>query len=261
MLRAPSSPASAGWYHPGASEHRPGSFSGRVVPFVGPNACGVPRTAGVWVGRRMGHSPVPVRPKPVAALRAPRPRGGHRLPAGRALRPSQGGLARPQAAAGSRECRARLGLHVAMDHVSLEILDGNGVPVTPGEEGEVVVTSLSAFAMPFIRYRLGDVSRFLENACRCGISFPRIVPPPGRADTTIRLPSGGIRSPLGLQCIVLRSFAHVDRYRLIQERTDHLVVQLVVDRNRPRDFPELRRHVSGVPRRRGAAGRPGRRCR
>ena len=57
----------------------------------------------------------------------------------------------------------------------------DGRPARPGEVGEVVATRLHAFAMPFIRYRLGDFSRLEGDSCAaCGRAFPLLGPVRGR---------------------------------------------------------------------------------
>jgi phenylacetate-CoA ligase len=78
--------------------------------------------------------------------------------------------------------------HVFTDNVVMEILDNDGHPTLPGERGEIVLTSLTNYAMPFIRYRIGDYSHFLENqTCNCGLSFPLIGPIEGRKDDSFTL--------------------------------------------------------------------------
>ena len=94
------------------------------------------------------------------------------------------------------ECPAHEGLHVNADHVLLEGLEGDR-PVGWGKSGGVVLTSLNAFAMPFIRYRLEDIGMLLKENCSCGSSFPLIAPPLGRDWDMIRLPSGKLLSAHG----------------------------------------------------------------
>jgi phenylacetate-CoA ligase len=66
------------------------------------------------------------------------------------------------------ECQAHQGFHVPEDHLHVEVLDSNGDPVAPGEKGDLVVTTLRREAMPFIRYRLGDISAVITEPCPCG---------------------------------------------------------------------------------------------
>jgi phenylacetate-CoA ligase len=87
------------------------------------------------------------------------------------------------------ECPERSGLHVFEDLVVLEIIDPDtGEVLPPGELGEVVITSLWREAMPFLRYRTGDVAMYLEyEKCRCGRTFPRISRSKGRTAHLLRV--------------------------------------------------------------------------
>jgi phenylacetate-CoA ligase len=127
------------------------------------------------------------------------------------------------------ECPAHQGLHVNSDHVILECVHGDQ-PVESGEPGASVVTTLNAFAMPFIRYRLGDICTFIEKKCGCGRSFPLIGPPQGRKLDMIRLPSGRILSPWSF-IHRLRIFDCIDQFHIVQERTDHFVLQIILSGN------------------------------
>jgi phenylacetate-CoA ligase len=126
------------------------------------------------------------------------------------------------------DCPAHDGLHVNADQFIVECLGDDGQPVEPGQLGEVVVTSLYGFVMPFIRYRLGDIATFIEGQCSCGSTFPLISAPLGRQDDVLRLPSGKILSTINLGWIA-SSIDGVNQFRYIQERLDHFVLQLVVN--------------------------------
>ncbi len=125
------------------------------------------------------------------------------------------------------ECRAHEGLHVNADQLILEVLGEDGTPAAPGQPGVVVLTSLYGFVMPFIRYRLGDMCTLIDKPCSCGSTFPLISAPAGRHEDVVRLPSGTIRSALGLGLIV-DEVDGIDQYRVVQERPDLLVVKLVL---------------------------------
>lgn len=68
------------------------------------------------------------------------------------------------------ECEYHDGLHVLPWSCHIEVLDADGLPVQPGEEGDIVVTSHTNRAMPLIRYRIGDRARVPSSdaPCRCG---------------------------------------------------------------------------------------------
>lgn len=81
------------------------------------------------------------------------------------------------------ECEARTGLHVWSDHFLAEIIDPEtGEQVEPGEKGELVLTTLSKEAVPFLRYRTKDITVLDTEPCECGRTHPRIRKIMGRAD-------------------------------------------------------------------------------
>jgi phenylacetate-CoA ligase len=123
------------------------------------------------------------------------------------------------------ECPAHEGLHVQADQVILETLRDDGQPCAAGEPGTAVITGLSNYTMPLIRYRLGDICATVNQRCACGSVLPLVSAPKGRREAMVRLPSGQLRSALGLGSVV-DEFDEVDQYRFIQESQDHLVVQL-----------------------------------
>ena len=75
---------------------------------------------------------------------------------------------------GGVECRALKGCHVREADLLLEIVDEQGYPVPDGQSGEIVLTTLTRTGMPLIRYRTGDVSRFLTGQCPCGSILKRL---------------------------------------------------------------------------------------
>jgi phenylacetate-CoA ligase len=131
------------------------------------------------------------------------------------------------------ECPAHKGLHINADHVILELAEDT-VPAEAGENGNAVITALNAYAMPFIRYRLGDVVERIGTKCPCGSSFPLIGHVKGREDEMVQLPSGKLLSSFGLQC-VLRHFNGIDQFRFIQRGPGSLTLQLAVRESFQRD--------------------------
>lgn len=70
---------------------------------------------------------------------------------------------------GGVDCEARCGYHLREADMLFEIIDPTSGEVVPdGESGEVVFTTLTRRGMPLIRYRTGDVSRFIPERCPCG---------------------------------------------------------------------------------------------
>ena len=76
---------------------------------------------------------------------------------------------------GAVDCGARSGGHIREADLFIEIIDpATGCPVPDGEWGEVVFTTLNRIGMPLIRYRTGDLSRFIPEPCRCGTLLKRL---------------------------------------------------------------------------------------
>jgi phenylacetate-CoA ligase len=81
------------------------------------------------------------------------------------------------------ECTAHQGIHYWADYYILEILDPQTLePVTPGEMGEMVVTTLRKEAAPLVRYRTRDLTRLIPEPCPCGNPLPRHEHLLGRSD-------------------------------------------------------------------------------
>lgn len=84
-------------------------------------------------------------------------------------------------------------LHVNSDYSHVEIVDEHGVP-TDGE-GFVVGTTYHNLAMPLLRYRLSDRSRWKPGRCACGRPFPMIEPVTGKFEDSITGSGGAVISP------------------------------------------------------------------
>jgi phenylacetate-CoA ligase len=73
------------------------------------------------------------------------------------------------------ECSAHQGLHVLEDYFFPEVIDpASGRPLADGEEGELVLTTLSKQAMPMLRYRTGDMTAVYPGTCPCGRTLRRM---------------------------------------------------------------------------------------
>jgi phenylacetate-coenzyme A ligase PaaK-like adenylate-forming protein len=94
---------------------------------------------------------------------------------------------------GGVECEALNGYHLREADLLFEIVDfGTGRPVPDGEYGEVVFTTLTREAMPFIRYRTGDRGRFLTDPCPCGTCLRRLERVRARLAGRARLGTGAM---------------------------------------------------------------------
>ncbi len=89
---------------------------------------------------------------------------------------------------GGVDCEARRGYHLREADLLFEIIEPvSGERLPDGEYGEVVFTTLTRRGMPLIRYRTGDVSRFLTDACPCGTRLKTLERITHRLDGRVRI--------------------------------------------------------------------------
>ena len=88
----------------------------------------------------------------------------------------------------SGECRYRCGLHFAEDNFLPEVIDSaTGSVKSRGDEGELVVTTLTKEGIPLLRYRTKDITRLHYEKCECGRTHVRMDKPLGRADDMLKI--------------------------------------------------------------------------
>lgn len=123
------------------------------------------------------------------------------------------------------ECPDGLGYHLMAETHIVELLDDDGRPVAPGEEGEVVVTDLRNFATPLIRYAPGDRA-VAAGTCPCGRGLPSIGRILGRRRDLLVHPDGRRNWPTVGQGD-FPALADVLEYQFIQHAPDHIEMRLV----------------------------------
>ncbi len=111
------------------------------------------------------------------------------------------------------------GLHVWEDHFYPEVVDPLSGEVLPdGQEGELVLTSLTKQAMPVLRYRTRDLTRLLPGTAR---SMRRMEKVTGRTDDLIIL-RGVNLYPTQVEELVLRVPALSPHFQCVLDRDGHL---------------------------------------
>lgn len=124
------------------------------------------------------------------------------------------------------ECSEHAGYHTNMDLVVAEFAK-DGEHVTVGESGEIILTPLWNYAMPLIRYKVGDIGTPSDESCPCGRGLPLMKVLEGRFEDFIILPSDRIISPLVTSRYV-EDIEGIAEYRIIQETKDSFIIQLVL---------------------------------
>ncbi|MEM2522668.1 MAG: hypothetical protein QXW82_05915 [Candidatus Bathyarchaeia archaeon] len=130
------------------------------------------------------------------------------------------------------ECNEHCGLHIITDSVLMEFIDESGEYVSSGERGEIVVTGLWNYAMPLIRYRIGDLGIPTDEKCPCGRSWPLIKSIEGRINDYLVLRDGRKISYLYLQRVVFHKILRenifaIAQYQIIQEKIDRIILKIV----------------------------------
>jgi phenylacetate-CoA ligase len=128
------------------------------------------------------------------------------------------------------ECSAHDGLHILMEHSLVEVINANGDLCKPGEEGEIVVTTLNNFSMPLIRYKIGDVGILKEyESCSCGCNYPKLEKVVGRTTDIIRTKLGSVVMPeyfihlIGVVC----NQGNIKIFQVLQNKLDEIIIKIV----------------------------------
>lgn len=128
------------------------------------------------------------------------------------------------------ECENHHGLHVNMENLLVEVLGEEGKPVKPGEIGEVVITDLHNYGMPFIRYKIGDLAVFSREPCLCGRGSTILKNVVGRSLDMIKI-SNGNNIPGEFFPHLMKDFHEVKQFQVIQDKINNLIIKIVKAEN------------------------------
>lgn len=126
------------------------------------------------------------------------------------------------------ECPEHGQYHLQQESALIEILDEAGEPCSPGRVGRVVLTPLHNFAMPLIRYEIGDLAE-VGQPCPCGRSLPVITRIVGRARDMLTMTGGGKRYPYYGHNAMMAVRA-IRQHQLVQTSAETIEIRLVVSR-------------------------------
>jgi len=132
---------------------------------------------------------------------------------------------------GAWQCTKREGYHIDADLLILEVVRGNE-RVSPGERGEIVVTNLLNYAMPLIRYRVGDIGVLDGKTCSCGRGLPLLKSIEGREADCFTLPGGQLITPRTIMTVI-QGTPGVSRYQAVQESMNQVRIELMRRGNEP----------------------------
>lgn len=126
------------------------------------------------------------------------------------------------------QCPAHEHYHVQAESLLVEVLDGAGRPCSSGEIGRVVLTTLHNFAMPLIRYQIGDYAEVGE-PCPCGRGLPVLKRIMGRQRNMLTLPDGRQHWP-SFPAEGWLAIAPVRQFQLVQRDLASIEARFVADR-------------------------------
>ncbi|MCM8757218.1 MAG: phenylacetate--CoA ligase [Candidatus Omnitrophica bacterium] len=121
------------------------------------------------------------------------------------------------------ECPGQEGLHVWADHFLPEVIDPkSGEPLEEGQEGELVITTLTKEALPLIRYRTGDIVTLTTDRCpHCHRTMPRISKILGRIDDMLIIRGINV-FPSQIESVLMKIPEVSPHYQLVVTREHHL---------------------------------------
>ncbi|HLZ18254.1 MAG TPA: phenylacetate--CoA ligase [Smithellaceae bacterium] len=142
------------------------------------------------------------------------------------------------------ECsEARDGMHIFEDHFLVETIDPKTCEVLPpGEEGEIVFTTLTKEAFPLIRYRTRDIARLNPAPCRCGRTHARMGRVMGRSDDMLIIRGVNV-FPSQIEAVLVGIDGLEPHYQLIVDRVgtlDTLEVQVELSEEQAANFDEVK---------------------
>jgi phenylacetate-CoA ligase len=156
---------------------------------------------------------------------------------------------------GSREvgdiacnCEKSYELHLIPNIHYLEIVDNNGKEVNTDESGEIIITLLTNYTMPLIRYKIEDRGIFSEAECSCGRGFPFLKKVEGRIRSIFRNKQGDIiDGGFFIELFYFRDY--VKQLQVIQKAYDYIIINLVLKDSQKikdvkKDFTEINKKIN-----------------
>ncbi|WP_456465177.1 phenylacetate--CoA ligase family protein [Desulfurobacterium sp.] len=136
------------------------------------------------------------------------------------------------------ECNYHNGIHVWEDHYIVEIIDPETGEVLPdGEEGEMVVTTLTREGLPLIRYRTRDITKIVSRErCECGRTHLKVARIKGRTDDMLKV-KGVCFYPRQVEEIVMKYPEILPDYQIIIGKVEGKdTVQLIIEAERQDEY-------------------------
>jgi phenylacetate-CoA ligase len=97
----------------------------------------------------------------------------------------------------------------------------------PGKEGEVVMTNLTNYAMPFLRYNTGDLGMLLDDGCPCPIRYPSMSLTSGRNIDVINLTNNRVVPAHEAVLVLRRQMNALRQFQVLHHKVNALTIRIV----------------------------------
>ncbi|HSP88805.1 MAG TPA: hypothetical protein VLN45_11765 [Ignavibacteriaceae bacterium] len=123
------------------------------------------------------------------------------------------------------ECKEKKGLHIQAENIILEVVNEKGENIYD-EEGEIVVTDLSNYVFPFIRYKILDRGILTKEKCACGVNLPLLKAVNGRTFDLVKLSNGG---SIGATFFthLFREKPGIEDFRIHQKNINEILIEYI----------------------------------
>lgn len=153
----------------------------------------------------------------------------------------------------AQECEEHSGLHINAEERVVEFMK-DGEDVSSREEGEIVITDLNNYVMPFIRYNLEDVGIPTDEPCTCGRGLPLIKELKGRVSDFIVAKNGELFAGefFALPApYIIKNHEWIQQFQIIQPSREELLIKIVKSaepKNEHLDYliKQIRKHLGDI---------------
>ena len=131
----------------------------------------------------------------------------------------------------AQQCPNSPHLHIQYDYVHVDVVDSDG-NIMLDKEGDILVTNLTSYVFPLIKYRLGDRGCRLSETCTCGCNLPLMKEVKGRISDSIYTPDGLYVDGNYLNSVFDNYFQYFDQFQIYQKKDYNIVVYIKVKQPR-----------------------------
>lgn len=149
------------------------------------------------------------------------------------------------------ECNEHFGYHLSIENAVVEFMKENE-HVAPGETGKLIITDLCSYAMPFIRYEIGDLGTPSDEKCPCGRNLPIMKSLKGRTYDYILTSDGRLLAGIFFHHILVHNeIQGIKEFQIFQKTKYKIIVYIV--KNEKENIEDINRFISLIKKNVGEA--------